>query len=112
MIDLLTEANMGKVFIGIESPDEKVLETSRKYHNIKNPLIESLNNIKQQGIAVIGSFIIGLDGETKGAGERICSFMEQTAIPMAMIGVLQAVPHTSLWNRLETRRAAARGCGR
>jgi radical SAM superfamily enzyme YgiQ (UPF0313 family) len=101
MIDLLTEANVGKVFIGIESPDEKVLETSRKYHNIKNPLIESLNNIKHQGIAVIGSFIIGLDGETKGAGQRICSFMEQTAIPMAMIGILQVLPHTSLWNRLE-----------
>jgi len=101
MIDLLTEANLGKVFIGIESPDEKVLETSRKYHNIKNPLVESVNNIKQQGITVMGSFILGLDGETKGAGQRICAFMEQTDIPMAMLGVLQVPPHTSLWHRLE-----------
>lgn len=101
MIDLLTEANFAKVFIGIESPDEKVLETSRKYHNIKNPLMESLNNIKQQGITVMSSFIFGLDGETKGAGQRICSFMEQTDIPMAMLGVLQVPPHSSLWNRLE-----------
>jgi radical SAM superfamily enzyme YgiQ (UPF0313 family) len=101
MIDLMTKANLKEVFIGIESPDEKVLETSRKYHNIKSPLLESLNNIKQQGIVVMGSFIIGLDGETKGAGQRICSFMEQTAIPIAMLGVLQAPPNTSLWNRLE-----------
>ena len=111
MIDLLTEANLGKVFIGIESPDEKVLKASRKYHNIKNPLVESLNNIKQQGITVIGSFIIGLDGETKGAGERICAFMEQTAIPMAMLGILQAAPHTSLWHRLEREGRLRRDVG-
>ena len=101
MIDLMAAANLDKVFIGIESPDEIVLQTSHKYHNIKNPLVESLRNLKEGGMGVIGSFIIGLDGETKGAGERICAFMEETAIPMAMLGVLQAAPHTRLWHRLE-----------
>jgi radical SAM superfamily enzyme YgiQ (UPF0313 family) len=101
MIDLMTAANFDKVFIGIESPDENVLQISHKFHNIKNPLVESLQNIQQNGLGVIGSFIIGLDGEKKGAGERICAFMEQTAIPMAMLGVLQAAPHTRLWHRLE-----------
>ncbi len=101
MIDLMTAANFDKVFIGIESPDENVLQISHKFHNIKNPLIESLRNIQQNGLAVIGSFIIGLDGEKKGAGERISAFMEQTSIPVAMLGVLQAAPHTRLWHRLE-----------
>ena len=101
MIDLMVGANFREVFIGIESPDEKVLEASRKYHNIKNPLLESVNNIKRKGLMVIGSFVIGFDGETKGAGGRICAFMEQASIPMAMLGVLQAPPHSSLWNRLE-----------
>jgi radical SAM superfamily enzyme YgiQ (UPF0313 family) len=101
LVDLLTEASLGKVFIGIESPDETVLEASRKYHNIKNPLVESVNNLKKNGIAVMGSFIIGLDGETKGAGERICAFVDQTDIPVVMLGVLQAAPMTSLWHRLE-----------
>ncbi|MHB9075094.1 MAG: B12-binding domain-containing radical SAM protein [Desulfobaccales bacterium] len=101
MIDLMTAANLREVFIGIESPDENVLQTSHKYHNIKNPLIESLHTLKKKGMEVIGSFIIGLDGETKGAGERICAFVEQTEIPVTMLGVLQAAPHTSLWHRLE-----------
>jgi len=101
MVHLWTRANLRKVFIGIESPDDQVLETSRKYHNIKNPLVESLNNLKKNGVAVMGSFIIGLDGETKGAGERICAFLDQTDIPIAMLGVLQAAPFSSLWNRLE-----------
>jgi radical SAM superfamily enzyme YgiQ (UPF0313 family) len=101
MIDLMTAANLREVFIGIESPDENVLHTSHKYHNIKNPLLESLHTLKKNGMEVIGSFIIGLDGETKGAGERICTFIEQTDIPVTMLGVLQAAPHTNLWHRLE-----------
>jgi radical SAM superfamily enzyme YgiQ (UPF0313 family) len=101
MIELMTAANLREVFIGIESPDENVLQTSHKYHNIKNPLIESLSTLKKNGMEVIGSFIIGLDGETKGAGERICAFVEQTDIPVTMLGVLQAAPHTSLWYRLQ-----------
>jgi radical SAM superfamily enzyme YgiQ (UPF0313 family) len=101
MIDLMTAANFDKVFVGIESPDENVLQISHKFHNIKNPLVESLQNIQKNGLGVIGSFIIGLDGEKKGAGERICAFMEQTAIPVAMLGILQAAPHTRLWHRLE-----------
>jgi len=101
MIDLMIAANLREVFIGIESPDENVLQTSHKYHNIKNPLLESLYTLKKNGMEVIGSFIIGLDGETKGAGQRICAFIEQTDIPVTMLGVLQAVPHTRLWHRLE-----------
>ncbi len=101
MIDLMTEANVGKVFIGIESSDEAVLATSRKYHNLKNPMVESVNNLKRNGVVVMGSFILGLDGEAKGAGDRICAFMDQTDIPVAMLGLLQAPPQSSLWHRLE-----------
>jgi radical SAM superfamily enzyme YgiQ (UPF0313 family) len=111
MIDLMTAANLREVFIGIESPDENVLQTSHKYHNIRNPLVESLRNIKRNGMEVIGSFIIGLDGETKGAGERICAFIEQTAIPVTMLGVLQAAPHTNLWHRLEKEGRLRRDVG-
>jgi len=111
MIGLMTAANFDKVFIGIESPDENVLQISHKFHNIKNPLIESLRNIQQHGLGVIGSFIIGLDGEKKGAGERICAFMQQTAIPVAMLGILQAAPHTKLWHRLEKEGRLRRDMG-
>jgi len=100
MMNLMTEANLGEVFIGIESPDKKVLETSHKYHNLKDSLTESVNNLKNHGIAVFGSFIIGLDGETAGAGRRIGAFMEQTDMAVAMLGMLQASPHTKLWDRL------------
>ncbi|RJR34449.1 MAG: DUF4070 domain-containing protein [Deltaproteobacteria bacterium] len=101
MIDLMTDANLGLVFIGIESPDASALHISHKYPNLHNPLVESVNNIKHNGMSIIGSFILGLDGETKGVGQRICAFMDQTSLPIAMLGLLQAPPHTKLWKRLE-----------
>jgi radical SAM superfamily enzyme YgiQ (UPF0313 family) len=101
LVDLMTANNLGTVFIGIESPDEKALATSHKFHNLKNPLVESINHLKKNGMTVLGSFIFGLDGETPGTGRRIGAFVEQTAIPINMLGLLQAPPHTPLWNRLE-----------
>ena len=101
MIDLMTAANFNTVFVGIESPDEAILALNSKFQNIRNPLAESIGSINRNGLTVVGSFVIGFDGEEPGAGERICSFVEQAGIPMAMLNTLQVLPNTRLWQRLE-----------
>ena len=101
MVDLLTEANFGNVFIGVESPDEAVLVGNRKYQNLKNPLGQSLTNISVNGLGVVPSFIMGFDQETKGAGDRICAFVEEYNLPAVMLNLLQAIPNTALWDRLQ-----------
>ena len=101
LVDLLTAANFGHVFIGIESPDESVLILNRKYQNLKNPLDQSLSNITANGLSVVASFIIGFDQEKLGAGDRICAFAEQNHIPLVMLNTLEVLPHTSLWDRLK-----------
>ncbi len=101
LIDLMTEANFSTVFLGIESPDEDVLALNRKYQNIRNPLLESIRNINANGLSVVGSFVIGFDGEKPGAGQRICSFVELASIPMVALNLLQVLPNTALWERLK-----------
>ncbi len=101
LIDLMTEANMSNVFVGVESPDEQILKVAHKYQNVKNPLVESLNNMNRNGLSVMASFIIGFDGEKKGAGERICAFVQQTNIPVVMLNTLHILPNTRLWTRLK-----------
>lgn len=100
MIDLMTSANFGEVFIGIETPDEDILKANEKYQNVGNPLVESIDTITRNGLSIIGSFIIGFDNEKKGAGKRICDFVERTNIPIIMPNVLSAPPGTKLWHRL------------
>jgi radical SAM superfamily enzyme YgiQ (UPF0313 family) len=96
----MTAANFGEVFIGIESPDEDILTANEKYQNVTHSLFDSIETITKNGLSVIGSFIIGFDNEKKGAGKRICDFVERTKIPIIMPNVLSAPPGSKLWERL------------
>lgn len=100
LIDLMTEANFCQVFVGIESPEEAVLAKANKHQNIKNPPGQSVRRMTEQGLSIIGSFVIGFDGETQGTGRRICRFVEENDIPIAMPNTLVALPNTQLWTRL------------
>ncbi|WP_413166208.1 B12-binding domain-containing radical SAM protein [Capilliphycus salinus ALCB114379] len=102
LMDLMVKCNFDAVFLGIETPDEASLKLTKKYQNTRSSLSDSIDKIMRVGLRPMAGFIIGFDGEKKGAGERIVEFVEQAAIPTAMFGMLQALPNTALWNRLET----------
>jgi radical SAM superfamily enzyme YgiQ (UPF0313 family) len=101
LIELMLACNFNAVFLGIETPDEDSLELTKKFQNTRASLAESVQAISRAGLRVMAGFIIGFDGEKKGAGDRIIEFVERTAIPTAVFGILQALPHTALWYRLE-----------
>ncbi len=101
LMDLMTEANFSDVFVGVETPDPAALKGTNKHQNVSNPLRESLQNMQRNGLSVLASFILGFDEETPGAGKRICEFVEELALPVVMLNVLQALPNTTLWNKLE-----------
>ncbi|MEM7553612.1 MAG: B12-binding domain-containing radical SAM protein [Cyanobacteria bacterium P01_A01_bin.84] len=101
LLDLMRAANFTAVFLGIETPDTDSLSVTKKFQNTRNSLVEAVNQISESGLRVMAGFIIGFDGERKGAGDRIINFVETTAIPLAMVGLLQALPNTALWHRLE-----------
>jgi len=101
LMQLMVECNFNAVFLGIETPDEESLHLTKKFQNNRNPLNEAVQTITKAGLRVMAGFIIGFDGEKPGAGERIVQFVEQTAIPTCIFGMLQALPHTALWFRLE-----------
>ena len=101
LIELMVDCSFKKVFLGIETPDENSLALTQKFQNTRDPLTESVDKITKAGLQVMAGFIIGFDGEKPGAGNRIVRFVEQTAIPLAMFSMLQALPNTALWHRLE-----------
>ncbi|MFL0750107.1 MAG: B12-binding domain-containing radical SAM protein [Prochlorococcus sp.] len=101
MMRMMHEARFESVFLGIETPDESSLESAGKVQNTRNPLDAAVDLITANGIRVMAGFIIGFDGEKDGAGGRIVDFVTRTGIPAAMMGMLQALPNTALWHRLE-----------
>jgi radical SAM superfamily enzyme YgiQ (UPF0313 family) len=101
LMDLMADCRFEAVFLGIETPDAASLETARKLQNTRSSLEDSVERITASGLRVMAGFIIGFDGEQRGAGNRIVEFVSRTGIPHAMMGMLQALPNTALWTRLE-----------
>jgi radical SAM superfamily enzyme YgiQ (UPF0313 family) len=101
LMDLMVECNFNGVFLGIETPDESSLTLTQKYQNTRDSLADAVDAIARTGLRVMAGFIIGFDGETAGAGDRIVRFVEQTTIPIALFSMLQALPDTALWHRLK-----------
>lgn len=101
LMQLMVECNFSAVFLGIETPDEDSLELTKKFQNTRSSLAEAVDKIIRAGLRPMAGFIIGFDNEKKGAGQRIANFVEEACIPTALFGMLQALPHTALWHRLE-----------
>ena len=100
MMELMVESGFTGVFLGIETPDEESLQMTKKFQNTRNSLKDSVEAIIKAGLRPMAGFIIGFDGEKAGAGDRIVQFTEQAAIPSTTFGMLQALPNTALWHRL------------
>jgi len=89
------------VFIGIETPDPKLLKTTLKNQNIPGDPLEKLRRIRAHGIHIIAGFIVGFDGERRDVFDAQRSFIQASGVGIAMMGLLQAIPHTQLSRRLE-----------
>jgi radical SAM superfamily enzyme YgiQ (UPF0313 family) len=101
LMELMADCNFYAVFLGIETPDEASLTVTKKFQNTRDPLSAAVEKITRSGLRVMAGFIIGFDGEKPGAGDRIVRFVEETAIPMPMLSMLQALPNTGLSQRLK-----------
>jgi radical SAM superfamily enzyme YgiQ (UPF0313 family) len=111
LLALMGKANFYAVFLGIETPDQDSLAVTRKTQNTRNPLIEACHKINEAGLVIYAGFILGFDGEKSGAGDRIQAFVEQTSLPQPMLGILQALPNTALWERLKQENRLLEGIG-
>ena len=109
---MMKRANFRRVFLGIETPVEESLKETQKGQNTKRNLIESVRKIQSYGMEVMAGFIVGFDNDPADIFQRQIDFIRESAIPMAMVGLLTALPDTQLWRRLEKEgRLLSEGAG-
>jgi radical SAM superfamily enzyme YgiQ (UPF0313 family) len=101
ILALMREAAFDTIFCGIETPELHALKAIGKTHNLMVPMLDAVRVINRHGIEVVSGIILGLDTDTKETGSRVLEFLEQSKIPMATVNLLQALPRTPLWERLE-----------
>ncbi|MHC4540913.1 MAG: B12-binding domain-containing radical SAM protein [Planctomycetota bacterium] len=87
--------------VGIESTDEESLVECEKTQNTRRDLVAAVKTIQNSGLEVMGGFIVGFDSDKEDIFERLTSFIEQSGIVTAMVGLLTALPETRLFQRLK-----------
>src|SRR2546430_558059 len=100
LLDNMRDAGFRRVFLGIETPVEESLKEAQKSQNRGN-LLESVKKIQSYGMEVMAGFIVGFDNDPEDIFERQIDFIRESAIPLAMVGLLTALPDTQLWRRLK-----------
>src|SRR5262252_1490934 len=96
----MRQAGFYRVFLGIETPVKVSLIEAHKTQNTRRSLLAAVRTIQSSGIEVMAGFIVGFDSDPEDVFDRQIKFIRQSAIPLAMVGILTALPDTSLWRRL------------
>jgi radical SAM superfamily enzyme YgiQ (UPF0313 family) len=102
LLDGMRLAGFNRAFLGIETPVEESLKEAQKGQNLRHDLLESVKKIQSYGIEVMAGFIVGFDNDPDDIFDRMINFIKDSAIPLAMVGLLTALPNTQLWRRLNS----------
>jgi radical SAM superfamily enzyme YgiQ (UPF0313 family) len=100
LLDLMVRAGFGTVFIGIESPHEASLAECNKNPNKRRDMMACVKKMQRMGLEVQGGFIVGFDNDPANIFEKVISFIQESGIATAMVGLLNAPRGTRLFQRL------------
>lgn len=104
IMKMMVEAGFDTVFLGIETPDEESLKECKKYQNRGRDLVACVKKIQSFGMQVMGGFIVGFDNDTTSIFQRQIKFIQESGIVTAMVGILNVLRGTKLYNRLKGER--------
>ncbi|MDP1694664.1 MAG: DUF4070 domain-containing protein [Candidatus Woesearchaeota archaeon] len=104
LMRLMSAANFCKVFLGIETPSKEGLQECGKFQNVTRDLAEAVKTIHQNGMQVMGGFIVGFDTDTESIFDTQIKFIQEIGVVTAMVGLLTVLPQTRLWHRLKAEK--------
>jgi radical SAM superfamily enzyme YgiQ (UPF0313 family) len=105
LLTLAAKAGCHGVFIGFESPSpEGLRELGKKFNLLKSrDFRASVRRIQRHRILVAGSFIIGLDIDQPGIGQRIAEAARRYGVDNLNTLFLTPLPGTRLWEEMKSQ---------
>ena len=102
MIELMKRANIGDVFVGVETPNEASLRETKKFQNLRagGTILEKVHRIQDAGLEVMCGMIVGFDNDDRTIFDAQRQFIKDSRITHVMLGMLYAIPKTPLHARL------------
>jgi radical SAM superfamily enzyme YgiQ (UPF0313 family) len=106
LLRLAAQAGCCGVFIGFETiTDDGLAEISKKGNlrqaRARRSFRESVRTIQKHGLVVVGSFIMGLDVDRPGIGERVADAALHYGVDILNAMYLTPLPGTRLWEKMK-----------
>jgi radical SAM superfamily enzyme YgiQ (UPF0313 family) len=103
LLDLAKRSGCQAMFIGLESVSPENLRATNKSSNLNCDMGEAIGKIHQAGIEIIGSFVLGLDGDDTGVFARTADFARRHKLVAAQFSALTPFPGTAIHRELEAQ---------
>lgn len=103
VLEYAAESGCRMVFLGLEAENKDALEKVNKRMNLKmgvDAYAETFRRINRHGIAVLGAFIYGLDGDTPEKLRQRTDYILKSSIDVMQVTFLTPLPGTRSYNRL------------
>lgn len=101
ILKLLYKSGCHALYLGFETTSIVNLKEVGKHQNIKNNFNETIKKLHDNGIIVVGSFIVGFDSDDKFCFEKLLEFSLKSKIEVADIDILVPYPGTVLYKKME-----------
>lgn len=88
------------LFIGLESLSEENLVATGKTPNVNRDMSAAIGKIHAAGIEIVGSFVLGLDGDDLTVFAKTVHFAKQAGLVAAQFSVLTPYPGTKMYDQL------------
>lgn len=101
LLKLAVRSGCHALFMGIESVSEENLRATHKTPNLRIDMGQAIRTIHQAGIEIVGSFVLGLEGDDESAFARTAAFAIEHKLMAAQFAVLTPFPGTEVYRQLE-----------
>ena len=103
LMDLCAESGCKGLLIGFESVEQDALVEINKGFNVVEKYRNLCTRLHERGIAINGTFIFGMDSDTKDTFRRTVDFVQENAIELPRYAIYTPFPGTGAFRKLESQ---------
>ena len=100
LFDLMIQSGCIGILMGFETFSEDSLKESRKRNKVAE-YKAAVDKFHQNGVSVLGTFMLGFDGDTKESILKMPDYIEEIGVDIPRFAILTPYPNTPTHERLD-----------
>ncbi|MBE5936337.1 MAG: radical SAM protein [Lachnospiraceae bacterium] len=100
LFDLMIQSGCMGILMGFETFSEESLKESHKKNIVEN-YKKVVDRFHENGVTILGTFMLGFDGDTKESIKKMPDYVEEIGVDIPRFAILTPYPNTPTYKRLE-----------